>query len=76
MLDLLAEYPDADRVVFDLTAVGRVDLTGALALKTLVDDARLAGLEAEVTGIPDHAERVLQAVWEGELATRRDRDSA
>jgi len=76
MLELLAQYPDADRVVFDLAAVGRVDLTGALALKTLVDDARLAGLEADVTGVPDHAGRVLQAVWEGELATRRDRDSA
>jgi SulP family sulfate permease len=72
----LAQHPHADHVVFDLAAVGRVDLTGALALKTLVDDARLAGLEADVIGVPDHAERVLQAVWEGELATRRDRDSA
>ena len=76
MTDLLAQHPDADRVVFDLSAVGRIDLTGALALKTLVDDARLAGLEAEIGGVPDHAERVLRAVWEGDLATRRDVDPA
>jgi SulP family sulfate permease len=72
MTNLLAEYPEADRVEFDLGAVGRIDLTGALALKTLVDDARLAGLETEVSHIPDHAERVLRAVWAGDLATRRD----
>jgi len=76
MTDLLAEYPDADRVVFDLAAVGRIDLTGALALKTLVDDARLAGLETEVSHIPNHAQRVLKAVWEGDLATQRDVDPA
>ncbi|NNC92711.1 MAG: SulP family inorganic anion transporter [Acidimicrobiia bacterium] len=75
MIDLLAQYPDADRVVFDLAAVGRIDLTGAMALKTLVDDARLAGLEAEVARIPGHATRVLEAVWDGDLTTRRDIDS-
>ena len=72
MLDTLAQYPDVTRVVFDLTAVGRIDLTGALALKTLVEDARLAGLEAEVAFVPPHAERVLTAVWQGELAIERD----
>ncbi len=72
MLDLLAEYPDAHRVEFDLSAVGRIDLTGALALKTLVEDVRAAGLEAELTTVPHHAERLLGAVWEGELAIRRE----
>jgi SulP family sulfate permease len=76
MTNLLAEYPDADRVVFDLGAVGRIDLTGALALKTLVDDARLAGLQAEVTNVGRPARRVLRAVWEGDLATQRDVDPA
>jgi SulP family sulfate permease len=72
MIDLLAEHPEAERVVFDLSAIGRIDLTGALALKTLVGDVRLAGLETEVLHIPDHAKRVLKAVWEGDLATQRD----
>ncbi len=76
MLNTLALYPDVRRVVFDLRAVGRIDLTGALALKTLVQDARLAGLEAEIESIPPHAERVLAAVWEGELVVRRDDPTA
>lgn len=75
MLNTLAQYPDAGRVVFDLAAVGRIDLTGALALKTLVEDARSAGLEAEIAFIPPHAERVLQAVWDGDLVTRREDDA-
>jgi len=74
MVDLLAQYPEAHRVVFDLAAVGRIDLTGAMALKTLVNDAQLAGLEAEIARVPDHAERVLQSVWEGDLSIRRDAD--
>lgn len=76
MLDTLALYPYATKVVFDLAAVGRIDLTGALALKTLVQDARLIGLEAEIESIPPHAERVLTAVWEGELIVRPDTPTA
>ena len=68
MLDTLAEYSDATRVVFDLSAVGRIDLTGALALKALVEDARQAGLDARLDSIPPHARRVLTAVWDGDLA--------
>jgi SulP family sulfate permease len=71
MLNTLAQYRDVSRVVFDLSAIGRIDLTGALALKTLVEDARTAGLEAEIEFIPPHAERVLTAVWQGELVVRR-----
>ena len=76
MTNLLADHPEADRVVFDLGAVGRIDLTGALALKTLVDDARLAGLEAELSNVPRPARRILRSVWEGDLATQRDVDPA
>jgi SulP family sulfate permease len=76
MNNLLADHPEADRVVFDLGAVGRIDLTGALALKTLVDDARLAGLEAELSNVPRPARRILRSVWEGDLATQRDVDPA
>jgi SulP family sulfate permease len=72
MLNTLAQHQDVTRVVFDLSAIGRIDLTGALVLKTLVEDARLAGLEAEIEFVPPHAERVLTAVWQGELAIRRD----
>jgi SulP family sulfate permease len=74
MTNLLAEHPEADRVVFDLGAVGRIDLTGALALKTLVEDARLAGLQAGIANVGRPSRRVLRAVWEGDLAIERDID--
>ena len=40
-------------------------------LKRLIDDAQQAGLEAEIAAAPDHARRVLQAVWGRDPATWR-----
>jgi hypothetical protein len=48
--------------VVRLDHVGRIDLTGALALRTLVDHARDAGLEVIVEGTPGHAARILDRV--------------
>lgn len=61
-LDLLAAHPDARTLVIRLDRLGRIDLTGALALKTLIDDARGAGLEVSVEGSPAHAARILRRV--------------
>ncbi len=63
-LDLLAAHPDARRLVIRLDRLGRIDLTGALALKTLIDDARGAGLEVSVEGLPAHSARILNRVLE------------
>lgn len=61
-VDLLAAHPDARRLVVRLDRLGRIDLTGALALKTLIEDARGAGLEVSVAGWPAHASRILRRV--------------
>jgi sulfate permease, SulP family len=61
-LDLLAAHPDARQLVVRLDRLGRIDLTGALALKTLIEDARGAGLEVSVEGSPAHAARILGRV--------------
>ena len=61
-LELLAAHPDARRLVVRLDGLGRIDLTGALALNTLLEDARGAGLEVSVEGSPAHAERILGRV--------------
>jgi SulP family sulfate permease len=58
-LDLLAAHPDAKQLVVRLDGLGRIDLTGALALKALVADARRAGLEVTVSGTPAHARRIV-----------------
>lgn len=63
LLDALAAHPGARRVVVDLSRVGRIDTTGALVLRSVLDQARAAALQAEVRGIPPQstalAERVL-----------------
>jgi len=66
-LELLAEHSDARQLVVRLDRLGRIDLTGALALKTLIDDARGAGLKVSVEGSPAHAARVLRRVLEEDL---------
>jgi SulP family sulfate permease len=65
LLDALAAHPDAQRLVIDLARLGRIDTTGALALRSALDHARLAGLAAEVRGVPPQsqalADRVLKS---------------
>ncbi len=50
-LRLLAEHPDATRLAVHLDGLGRIDLTGALALRALLQDARVAGIEVEVLDV-------------------------
>lgn len=61
-LDLLAAHPDAARLRLRLDNLGRIDLSGALTLRTLVRDARAAGIHVELTGAPPQARRVLRRV--------------
>jgi SulP family sulfate permease len=59
-LEVLADHPDATELVIHLDGLGRIDLTGALALKTLIDDARATDLDVSIDGTPLHADRVLR----------------
>lgn len=52
LLDALAAHPDAVRLRLDLRRLGRIDTTGALELRSVLDQARDAGLDADVDGIP------------------------
>ncbi|MHB8692110.1 MAG: SulP family inorganic anion transporter [Solirubrobacteraceae bacterium] len=68
---LLASHPHADRLDIRLDGLGRIDLSGALALKELIDDARGAGLTVVVHGAPLHASRILGRVLREDNASRR-----
>ena len=68
LLDLLSVYPEAERLQIDLSGLGRIDYTSAAVLKGIVDDAVEADLVVELLGIPDHARRILKAVWGEEAA--------
>jgi SulP family sulfate permease len=61
-VDLLSAHRGAVRLVLRLDGLGRIDLTGALALKTLIEDARGAGLTVVIEGTPLHARRMLARV--------------
>ncbi|MPY77314.1 MAG: STAS domain-containing protein [Actinophytocola sp.] len=62
LLDALADHPDATRLVIELNRLGRIDTTGALVLRSLLDQARAAGLEADVHDIPPQSERLTHRV--------------
>ncbi len=59
MHERLAEHPDVKSVVLHLDKVGRLDLTGALMVIDVLQDALGAGRTVSVTGANDHARQLL-----------------
>ncbi len=57
--DALARSPEVDRVVVDLSGLGRIDFSGAEVLHAVVRDARERGLTVEIVGVPVSAERIV-----------------
>lgn len=57
---LVARHPEIRRVVLHLGGLGRVDLTGALALRDLVTGANAAGLQVDVVDVPPQAAKVVE----------------
>jgi sulfate permease, SulP family len=66
LLDALAAHPGAQRLVIDLARLGRIDTTGALVLRSVLDQARVAGLAAEVRGIPPQSQALADRVLKSE----------
>ncbi len=60
--DAVAENPVVRRLVLDLEGLGRIDLPGAMELKTFIWDAEAAGIEVEIVNTPAHAEGILERV--------------
>ncbi len=61
-LDLLADHPEAQKLHLDLSGVGRIDVSGAYALRSLLVDAESAGLEVSITGVPPRARRFVRTI--------------
>jgi SulP family sulfate permease len=59
---LLAEHAEAQRLVVHCDGLGRIDLTGALALRAVLDDASAANMEVELRDVPPHACRIIGRV--------------
>jgi SulP family sulfate permease len=60
LIALLQAHPHVTRLRLVLDGLGRIDLTGALALDHLIDDARQAGLAVEVVRVPPQARPLLR----------------
>jgi sulfate permease, SulP family len=66
VLKLLAEHADAERLIVHLDALGRIDMTGALALRALLQDAREAGVSVEVVDVRPRWRGLVERVIERE----------
>jgi SulP family sulfate permease len=53
---------DLEKLRIRLGGLGRIDLSGALILERVIDEAKDAGLTVEIVDEPPHAERVLDRV--------------
>lgn len=62
VMQLMAERSDLRRVVVHLDRLGRLDLTGALVLRSLVEDMRAGGTEVVIEGTQPQAARLVTAV--------------
>jgi sulfate permease, SulP family len=62
VLRLLAGRRDLSRLQIHLDGLGRLDITGALTLQTVLEDASRAGLDAVVVDVPPAAERLVARV--------------
>ena len=68
ILDELAAHRDVRRLVLHLDALGRLDITGAIALRAVLDEAHRAHVTGEVTGVQPRDRRLVDRVVEAETA--------
>lgn len=70
--DLIADHPDTERVVIHLAGLGRIDVTGALALRDLLGDVRSSGLHAGLRSIPVQHRRIVDSVLASDVLPEFD----
>ncbi|MFP5361881.1 MAG: SulP family inorganic anion transporter [Thermoleophilia bacterium] len=64
VLDELASQPGARRLVLHLDALGRLDITGAFALRAVLEEARHGDIAAQVAGVQPRDRRLVDGVVE------------
>jgi SulP family sulfate permease len=62
---MLSETPSAERLVVHLDGLGRIDIDGALGLRSVLDEAEEAGLHASVCDIPPQSRKIVRRVLDG-----------
>ncbi len=69
---LVATDPTIDAVVLHLERLGRLDVTGVMALRSFVDDMQLSGVRVVIAGSQPQAQRLLRTVVGDALAPPAD----
>lgn len=54
---------DGERLVLHLGGLGRIDLSAALTIEQLINDAQAAGLSVELVDVPPSAKRWVAKLW-------------
>lgn len=67
----LAVHRDATQLVVHLDGVGRLDVTAALGLSAIFDEARRGGLEVEFVGVRDPDRRLVDGVMQSTRSSCR-----
>jgi SulP family sulfate permease len=62
---LLSQSPGAQHLVVHLDGLGRIDVTGALGLREMLEEAEAAGLDTAVRNVPQHAQTLVRRVLGG-----------
>lgn len=62
---MLGETPAAEQLVIHLGGLGRIDVSGALGLRSALEAAQQAGLGTAVCDVPPQATKIVQRVLEG-----------
>lgn len=62
LVSALAAHPDATRLVLRLDRLGRIDYTGAVALRNVVEEGERAGLAVDLRNIPLPAQGLVRRV--------------
>jgi len=55
----LAVHRDAERLVLHLDGLGRLDITGAIALRAIIDEGRRSGVKCELEGVQPRDRRLV-----------------
>jgi SulP family sulfate permease len=59
LVDVVARHPAAGRMVLHLNGLGRIDLSGMLTVRAIIDDL---GLPVTVADVPEHSRRLVSRV--------------
>jgi SulP family sulfate permease len=63
---MLSETPAAEELVIHLGGLGRIDVSGALGLRSVLEEAEQAGLQATVCDVPPQARKIVRRVLESQ----------